>query len=526
MNTHYTAKQDLEIRSSWTYLILFISIVIIAHVFQILGKVDLFEILKLSIASVTCLFIAYIIFKRKKNCKKTTILEWLLGFITLTIPLAAKFAYATTYDWTFALESYNSSILLIILMVLLQLYFNKSLMACATGYAVISWVAFLLLAIAHGADVHWDATIDGKPIHGFIIFREIFMIVITGIFGVLAYRNIQIVEQYDDRSTMQLSIIRGQSEKQKQLNEIIKEKVSDLLQQVQRQDELTIKFNDKMQNQASTFEEISATLEELLGSAESIAHSSEEQVGGNTMMETIVSEFKIIKNETRQNLDKTIHEVDTIVAQTGSANERIQDVESTINEIRNQSQKIAETIGVIVDIADRINLLSLNASIEAARAGDYGRGFAVVADEIGKLAYQTSESIKDIESVLMQSTKTTEKGVEVIRTTAAMLKELIAKMAESSSKIKILQDSTTVEEKYIKNIIAQMEKNVELAKNIGTGTEEQKAAIESSARAIELMNEVVSQMVDEIQKLAMTSRSILDNATALLEQSKGDSSSE
>ncbi len=71
-----------------------------------------------------------------------------------------------------------------------------------------------------------------------------------------------------------------------------------------------------------------------------------------------------------------------------------------------------------------------------------------------------------------------------------------------------------------------MEKNVELAKNIGTGTEEQKAAIESSARAIEHMNEVVSQMVDEIQKLAMTSRSILDNATALLEQSKGDSSSE
>lgn len=58
----------------------------------------------------------------------------------------------------------------------------------------------------------------------------------------------------------------------------------------------------------------------------------------------------------------------------------------------------------------------------------------------------------------MQSTKTTEKGVEVIRTTAAMLKELIAKMAESSSKIKILQDSTTVEEKYIKNIIDQMEK--------------------------------------------------------------------
>ncbi|HOR92702.1 MAG TPA: methyl-accepting chemotaxis protein, partial [Spirochaetota bacterium] len=371
MDTQYTSRQILEIKSSGTYIILFILIALIAHVFQFIAKVDLFEILKLSFASIICLLIAYSIYKRKKTLKRTEILEWLLGFITLTIPLAAKFAYATTYDWTFALESYNSSILLIIFMVLLQLYFNKRLVAFYSSYAIVTWVAFLLLAIAHGADIHWDATIDGKPIHGFIIFREIFMIVITAIFGILAYRNIQIVEQYDDRTATQLSIIHGQSKKQKQLNEIIKEKVADLLQQVQRQDELTIKFNDKMQNQASTFEEISATLEELLGSAESIAHSSEEQVGGNTMMETIVSEFKIIKNETRQNLDKTIHEVDNVVAQTGSANERIRDVESTINEIRNQSQKIAETIGVIVDIADRINLLSLNASIEAARAGDY-----------------------------------------------------------------------------------------------------------------------------------------------------------
>jgi len=263
-----------------------------------------------------------------------------------------------------------------------------------------------------------------------------------------------------------------------------------------------------------------------LGSAESIARISEEQVGGNEMMETIVNEFKIIKNETRQNLDKTIQEVDNVVAQTGSANDKIKEVELTINQIRNQSQKISETISVIVDIADRINLLSLNASIEAARAGEYGRGFAVVADEIGKLAYQTSESIKDIENVLVQSTKTTETGVDVIRSTAEMLKNLIGKMAESSSKIKILQDSITVEEKYIKNIIAQMEKNVELAKNIGAGTEEQKAAIESSAKAIEHMNEVVAQMVDEIQQLAQTSQSILQNATALLEKAKGDSSLE
>ncbi|MGQ9843898.1 MAG: methyl-accepting chemotaxis protein [Spirochaetota bacterium] len=447
-----------------------------------------------------------------------------MGFISLTIPLAAKFAYAQKYDWTFALESYNSSVLMVILLVMLQLYFNRRLMAFYTVYVVVTWTAFVLVAIAYGADIHWDATIDDKPVHGFIMFREIFFIMITAVFGILAFLNIRVVEQYDNRTTEQLSVIQQQKDMKQQLNEIVKDKVAHLLEQVKQQDMLTVKFNEKMQNQASTFEEISATLEELLGSAESIARTSEEQVGGNEMMETIINEFKVIKNETRKNLDKTIQEVDSVVAETGMANEQIKDVEATINQIRNQSQRIAETIGVIVDIADRINLLSLNASIEAARAGEYGRGFAVVADEIGKLAYQTSESIKEIESVLIQSTRTTETGVDVIRSTANVLKSLIGRMAESSSKIKVLQDSITVEEKYIKNIIAQMEKNVELAKNIGAGTEEQKAAIESSAKAIEHMNEVVSQMVDEIQQLAQTSQSILQNATALLEKARGDSS--
>ncbi len=524
MKTNYTARQVLEINSNGTYIVLFITIAIIAHIFQFVSKVDIIEILRLSFVSGVCVFLAYIIYKRKKLLKAAGIFEWLLGFISISVPLAAKFAYAQKYDWTFALESYNSSVLMVILLVLLQLYYNRRLMAFYTGYTVVTWTAFLLVAIAHGADIHWDATIDGKPVHGFIILREIFFIMITGVFGVLSYRNIRVIGQYDNRATEQLEIIHHQSELQRQLNETIKEKVADLLEQVKQQDILTVKFNEKMQSQASTFEEISATLEELLGSAESIARISEEQVGGNEMMETIVSEFKVIKNETRQNLDKTIQEVEHVVAQTGHANERIKEVEATIKQIREQSQKIGDTINVIVDIADKINLLSLNASIEAARAGEYGRGFAVVADEIGKLAFQTSESIKDIEKVLLQSTKTTETGVEVIRTTAEMLKDLITRMAKSSSKIKILQDSVTVEEKYIKNIIEQMEKNVELAKNIGAGTEEQKAAIEASAKAIEHMNEVVSQMVDEIQQLANTSRSILNNATALLEKSHDDSS--
>ncbi|NMB64780.1 MAG: hypothetical protein GYA16_07915, partial [Spirochaetes bacterium] len=114
MKTNYTARQVLEIKSSGTYIIIFIIIAVIAHIFQILGKVDILEILRLSLISTICVILAYVIYKRKKLLKATGVFEWILGFISVNIPLAAKFAYAQKYDWTFALESYNSSVLMVI----------------------------------------------------------------------------------------------------------------------------------------------------------------------------------------------------------------------------------------------------------------------------------------------------------------------------------------------------------------------------------------------------------------------------
>ncbi|HPQ53995.1 MAG TPA: methyl-accepting chemotaxis protein, partial [Spirochaetota bacterium] len=209
-----------------------------------------------------------------------------------------------------------------------------------------------------------------------------------------------------------------------------------------------------------------------------------------------------------------------IVNQTSTTNDRLMDVENTIGKISEQSGRISETVNIIVDIADRINLLSLNASIEAARAGDYGKGFAVVADEIGKLAFQTTESIKEIEKVLMLSSQITTEGVDVIKSTADNIKTLIQNMGASSGNIKVLQESIMIEERYINIIIEQMFKNIELAKNIGAGTDEQKNAIESTTKAIEHVNEIVAQMVKEIQSLANTSQKILENATDLLKISE------
>jgi methyl-accepting chemotaxis protein len=522
---HFTPRQILEIKSSFMYFIIITLLTVIATSFQILSKVELMGILRPFIIEALCAVMAFIMYRQKKKLKNPRVLSWVVGFITSSLPFIGKYNYVSNAGWsaegwTFAVESINTTILIVVFLIALQLLYNKKIYIVYSIYVFSNWGLFMYLAYINGATMHWEAMVDGKLIHGVVIGREAFFFIISLLIAYLSYRNIPITDEFDERTAKQRKQIEEQSAVQKAMANEIKEKMGDLFIQVGEQNNLVIKFNDSMQAQASTFEEMSATLEELLGSAENIHNSSVDQIDGNVKMETIVNEFKIIKEETKNNLDSTFTDIQSIVGMTSISNEKLQNVENTINSIKEQSKRISETVSIIVEIADRINLLSLNASIEAARAGDFGRGFAVVADEIGKLAFQTTESIKEIEKVLSINTKITTDGVDVIRSTADMIKGLINRMGESSTKIQVLQESILIEEKYIKIIIEQMFKNIDLAKNIGTGTDEQKLAIENTSTAIEHVNEIVGQMLKEIHNLSETSNKIMDNARALIAKSE------
>jgi len=388
-------------------------------------------------------------------------------------------------------------------------------------FALANWIFFVWWAVHNGADIHWHASENGKAfVSGVIFLREVYFILATAILFYLVYRNIPVVEEFNSRTNAQRVVIEKQTESQHQLSMDIKDRMARLFERVDEQNKLVTRFNDKMQSQSAGFEEMSATMEELYSSSESINNTAKDQLDGNVAMENIVNDFRSIKQESTHKLRDTYGDIEEIVAQTSISNESLREVESTIGKISDQSKVIGETVSIIVDIADKINLLSLNASIEAARAGDYGRGFAVVADEIGKLAVQTTDSIKEIEKVLSSSTNTTAEGVKVITTTADTIKKLIGKMGESSGKIKVLQESILVEERYINVIIDQMTKNIELAKQIGISTTEQKKAIGDTTKAIDDSNHIVAEMVLEIRELANTSDSILKNAMELMEKAK------
>lgn len=525
---HYSAMEVLEIKGAFLYFVSLIVLTMIATGFQLIAQVKFMGWFPPLVANTINMGIAFVIYSKKKAQKKASVLPWIVGFTTVTLPIFAKYNYVKTIcgnmecadGWTFALESYNTSILFIIFVTLLYLFYNRKVFIFYAVYAILMWSLFIFIAVSMGADIHVNAFEDGKWIHGVIIMREIFFVLIICYLFYILSRNIAVVHEFNSRTTAQRQVIEKQADQQKEITREIKESMYELFGQVGEQHNLITRFSDKMQSQTATFEELSATLEELLGAAENIHHSSVNQIDGNVKMETIVTEFQNIKKETKGNLNAAYGDMQAVVDSTSATNESLLDVESTMDKLKEQSRKIGETVSIIVDIADKINLLSLNASIEAARAGEYGRGFAVVADEIGKLAYQTTESIKGVDEVLKANTAITANGVEVIKRTADLIKGLIGHMTESSNKIKVLQESILIEEKYIKIIIEQMFQNIDLAKNIGEGTDEQKRAIQSSSEAVEHVNRIVMEMAKEIHELTDTSNKILENATNLLDKAQ------
>ncbi len=82
-----------------------------------------------------------------------------------------------------------------------------------------------------------------------------------------------------------------------------------------------------------------------------------------------------------------------------------------MDKIREASDKIAEIISSIEEIADQTTLLALNASIEAARAGENGRGFAVVATQVGVLADQSSEAARNTKDLIQNAITAVEEGM-------------------------------------------------------------------------------------------------------------------
>jgi methyl-accepting chemotaxis protein len=199
----------------------------------------------------------------------------------------------------------------------------------------------------------------------------------------------------------------------------------------------------------------------------------------------------------------------------------IQDTMQIMKSATSRFQNVQETVDIIKDISDKINLLSLNAAIEAARAGDQGRGFAVVADEIGKLADNTSTNVKSINDLFLGSQAEMNKAYTTMELFIETLNRMISHISSFSGMLDVVEDTTRQDIALKDRARESLGDVISESNNILSAIDVQKVAMEEVSKSLGIINESVQKTASGSEELMGTSKEVAQSAQHLMALSTG-----
>jgi hypothetical protein len=243
---------------------------------------------------------------------------------------------------------------------------------------------------------------------------------------------------------------------------------------------------------AASTNETTATIEEVKQTAQ-LAHEKAARVA-----------------ESSQNLADATEAGRATVHETVAGFDRISDqmsvIAETINRLGEQTQAVGDIITTVNDLAEQSNLLSVNASIEAAKAGNQGKGFTVVAQEVKSLAEQSKQAVVQVRTILSEIRKASDTAVQAAEQGQQTVAVGRQQSRESGESVVALSETAT--------------EAAQAAVQISASSRQQLAGMEQISQAIESINQAGNQSVDgtrqveqevkQLQELALRLKRLID----------------
>ncbi len=241
--------------------------------------------------------------------------------------------------------------------------------------------------------------------------------------------------------------------------------------------EISHKLSDANRNQGESIELLNVTLNDMNASIEDVAQAATELASTSGQLSQNAQDVKSLCDETLAASSKGKDEMESMTKNVNTLNTTIGELTALIRVTAKSVEEITGITDTINAISSQTNLLSLNASIEAARAGDMGKGFAVVASEVGALAKQSSEATDVIRKLVDDITKNIEEINKKADICSGDMEACVSGVEGANESFnKICSDVAKATEGIIE-ITGGIERINDVASNNAATTEEQASSI-------------------------------------------------
>lgn len=252
-------------------------------------------------------------------------------------------------------------------------------------------------------------------------------------------------------------------------------------------------MNQVMEGINASSERVSVGASELANASQVLAEGAELQAASIEELAATTNSVADHVEESRRDAEASAQETARVTAMIEQNQTKMTMMMDAMNEIRQTSQQVVGIIQTIEEIADQTNLLSLNASIEAARAGDAGKGFAVVADEIGKLALESAKAASSTRNLIEISMEEINKGNAIATDAMNALKDSVSAVDHVNEMIKNTAQNSAIQAESMEQLRVGIEEIARGIQDNSAASEETSATSEELATQANLLNTMVQR---------------------------------